>query len=392
MDPAQPGGQQPQQPGGQQPFPPQPVPPGQPHPAYQPYQQFPQYQQFPPYPIPPVAPPVNGFSIASLVSGIVCCLPPLGLVLGLVAFSQIKKKNQRGKGLAVAGTVLSAIATLLVTVGLLSGAAGDLWNGFKDGVNEAARSRPVTDLRQGDCFNAPGSGEPKEETYQVEIVTCEDPHEAEVSGTFQLTAYDRYPGEAVLGPVAERRCEDIEFSYAMDPWEIPATVEPYYYLPTPEGWKLGDRGVTCGFGTVKGDRTRGSVRRDESDLDGHQLAYLKAETGVVRTAFEQPEDDFPQAANAYRAWARVTSGALTEGADALRTYGFAPGPAELAAQRAGEFDQAARNWDKAAAAEDEDTFWDHVLAAEEALDVRTETAIRKLLDLKSTPPGPDTRA
>ncbi|MFF0449383.1 DUF4190 domain-containing protein [Streptomyces sp. NPDC004609] len=386
MDPSQQGGPQPQHPGGQQPFPPPSAPPGQAHPAYRPYQQFPQYPQ------PPAVRPVNGFSVASLVSGIVCCLPPLGLVLGLVALSQIKKKGQRGKGLAVAGTALSVIATVLVTVALAGGVAGEVWDGVKDGVNDAARSRPASELRKGDCFNAPSGGGLEDEISRVVIVTCENPHEGEVSGTFELTGYDRYPGESVLAPVAERRCEDIEFSYAMDPWEIPGTVEPYYYLPTPEGWKLGDREVNCGLATSNGDRTSGSVRRDATDLDAHQIAYLKAETGVLRTTFDQPEEEFPQAVNAYRAWARLTSTALAEGADTLRAHGFATDTVELAAQRAGEFDRAADDWDKAAGAKDENTFWDHALAAEEALDPRTETALRKILDLKTTPPAPETKA
>jgi hypothetical protein len=46
-----------------------------------------------PYPQAPQQPPMSGLAIGSLITGILCCIPPLGLILGAVALGQIKKKG-----------------------------------------------------------------------------------------------------------------------------------------------------------------------------------------------------------------------------------------------------------------------------------------------------------
>jgi len=113
-------------------------PPGQVSPgsAYPPGQVSPQQGYAPggyqPRPVPGYWPPqqqqgyvpvtkTNGLAIASLVLGIVwiAWLGSLaGLVLGLVALRQIKHNHQRGRGIAIAGVVLSGLwlALLIVTV------------------------------------------------------------------------------------------------------------------------------------------------------------------------------------------------------------------------------------------------------------------------------------
>ena len=50
----------------------------------------------------------NGFAIASFICSFV--IAPLGIVFGHIALSQIRKTNQGGTGLAVAGLVISYIA------------------------------------------------------------------------------------------------------------------------------------------------------------------------------------------------------------------------------------------------------------------------------------------
>lgn len=63
----------------------------------------------------------NGMAIASVITAIVCC-SPLGIVLGLVAKSQIRQSGQSGSGLATAGIVLGVVFTL---IGLLMVLTGD---------------------------------------------------------------------------------------------------------------------------------------------------------------------------------------------------------------------------------------------------------------------------
>ncbi|MBT2390962.1 DUF4190 domain-containing protein [Streptomyces sp. ISL-1] len=343
----------------------------------------PSTQGWQPYPQYAPRPSVNGLSIASLVVGIVCCVPPLGLVLGLISLSQIKKRGERGKGMAIAGVVLSSISTALVLVALAGGGFGEAWDGFRKGMDEASRSRSALDLRKGDCFNLPGSGVQDQETTDVGVVDCEGEHEAEVTGGFKVSGYDSYPGEGRLDDLADRRCQEINDAYALDPWALPKGTEMYYYLPTKRSWRLGDDAVTCAFAT-DGAKIRGSVRRDATTLGPHQLAYLKAESAVHEA---DPAGGFTDDPEGYRAWAHETSLALAVQAKNLREHPWPAAAAEGAKARAKEYDRARAYWDKAALAQDEDAFWDHGYEGEDALAQSTEIAVRRALGLETAPPA-----
>ena len=61
----------------------------------------------------------NGMAIASLVCAFVFF--PLGIVFGHIALSQIRRTGEQGRGLAIAGLVLSyvSIVILVVAIGVL---------------------------------------------------------------------------------------------------------------------------------------------------------------------------------------------------------------------------------------------------------------------------------
>jgi hypothetical protein len=69
---------------------------------------------------------VNLTAVWAMVVGIVtllCCqvLGPVGIILGCVALSQIKKSpGQTGSGFAIAGIVLGILALILVVIGILA--------------------------------------------------------------------------------------------------------------------------------------------------------------------------------------------------------------------------------------------------------------------------------
>jgi uncharacterized membrane protein len=67
----------------------------------------------------------NGLAIASLVLGMwLFWLGSLvGLVLGLVALKQIKRRNQGGRGIAIAGVVLSVLWPVGLVVAVIVGAS-----------------------------------------------------------------------------------------------------------------------------------------------------------------------------------------------------------------------------------------------------------------------------
>jgi hypothetical protein len=134
----QPPAQQPGQPQGQPPYgqspygqPPQQPQYGQPAGFGQPpYGQPPQtYGQHPgqPYGYPQPALGTNGLAIAALVcslAGIVTCISaPVGIVLGAVALSQIKKTGQAGRGMALAGLWIGIVLTALFVIGVAAAVA-----------------------------------------------------------------------------------------------------------------------------------------------------------------------------------------------------------------------------------------------------------------------------
>jgi len=58
----------------------------------------------------------NGFAIAGFVTSLIACAP-VGLILSAVALSQFKSDpNQKGKGLAIAGLVISLISLVFFLI------------------------------------------------------------------------------------------------------------------------------------------------------------------------------------------------------------------------------------------------------------------------------------
>ena len=85
-------------------------------PVYQqPVYQQPVYQQ--PMYLP--APRTNGFAIASFVCSLVL-INVLGIIFGHVALSQIKRTNEGGQGLAVAGLIIGYLSLGVMILALSS--------------------------------------------------------------------------------------------------------------------------------------------------------------------------------------------------------------------------------------------------------------------------------
>lgn len=69
----------------------------------------------------------NTMAIAALVSSLVglLCLglgPLLGLIFGIIALNQIKQSGERGRGMAIAGIVISGCEIALFAIFLIIGA------------------------------------------------------------------------------------------------------------------------------------------------------------------------------------------------------------------------------------------------------------------------------
>lgn len=372
-------------------IPPPPGPDQPPHPSYQghtpTYPQGPQgpyapwSQGYSPYDRPT---PVNGVAIASLVLGILCFLPALGLVLGVVALVQIRKKGERGKGMAVTGSVLSAVGLVLWALLLGAGGPSGVWDGFKDAVKE---NNSTFSLVKGDCFDAP-DGSLEGLAYDVDTVPCSGAHDGEVFAGFTMPA-GSYPGDDRVTDLADDKCYALEDRYAMDAWAVPDDVDVYYLTPTRQSWRLGDREITCVFGNVDTNSSlTGSLRKDETTLDADQLAYLKA-VRVLNAAMdtapdeEYVEDDLP----GHTKWAQRVTAALDEQARLLTAHRFAAATAPSVAALVKDLRSAREEWAKAAGATDTDTFYDHYGNGDRLLDVDRTVPARKALGLATTPPS-----
>ncbi|WUO29531.1 DUF4190 domain-containing protein [Streptomyces sp. NBC_00286] len=377
--PPPPGPQQP--PGGQYPPPPGPYGaqpgPGQGPYGYQPWGQHPPYAPFPP---PPAS--LNGFAIAALVLGILCFLPLIGLILGLIALVQIKKKGERGKGMAIAGVILSSLGTAFLVFAFASGGAAKFWEGFKEGAREGA----TFSVDKGECFDTPG-GSLEGMAYDVEKVPCAGKHDGEVFANFQMDDGD-YPGDAAINQAADDKCYTLQHAYAMDSWAVPENIAIYYFTPTRQSWDLGDREISCLFGNTDASAgLTGSLRNDETTLDADQLAYLKADQ-IHNEAMESapaeayPEDDLP----GHKQWATRVSGALTEQVDMLRAHDWdaeAQGPVATLVK---DLDTARKEWQQAAKATDPDTFYEHYEKGATLTDPQQAVTARKALGLATDPP------
>ncbi|MFB7657054.1 MULTISPECIES: DUF4190 domain-containing protein [unclassified Streptomyces] len=369
-----PPGQQP--PPGPYPAPPQPYPgawghPGHPGNPYGPYGAY------------PARPSVNGLAIAAFVLGVLCFVPAVGLVLGLVALAQIRKRGERGKGFAVAGSVLSSVGLVLWAVSLSTGGAADFWDGFRD----AARGEGTAyGLEKGQCFTTP-SGSLQGVTYDVDEVPCDEEHDGEVFATFELPG-GSFPGDAKITRAADDQCYALQDAYAMDRWALPADVDVYYLTPTSESWRTGDREITCLFGNTDERATlTGSLRNDGAGLDSDQHTYLLAEGYLNRAMDDVPEaetveDDFA----GYRVWAGQVSEALRGEIAMLDRHDWPAGADRPVAELIEDLKAAQKEWALAAKAPDVDAYYEHYGKGYDLVVADTTVTARKALGLATTPP------
>ncbi|MER6672600.1 septum formation family protein [Streptomyces sp. NPDC000983] len=370
--PHQPHGPQ-EPPGPYGPYPTGPAPvPG-------PYAPYP-YHPFGPYGVPA---PVNGLAIAALVLGILCFLPAVGLVLGLVALAQIRRRGERGRGMAIAGAVVSGVGLVLWTVVLSTGVVSDVADAFE----EAARGEGTAyALAKGDCFDSPADSL-EGVTYDVTEVPCAGRHDGEVFAVVELPG-GRFPGDDSVTRTAEDKCYVLETEYAMDYWAVPEDVGVYYLVPSRDSWAFGDREITCLYGSLddKGTLT-GSLRSDRTTLDDDQVALLEALNAVDDVLFEEPEDypedDLPVNTD----WAKDVEAVLAEQIEALEGRDWQGGSGKAVTALAEDMEDARSHWAKAAATDDVDTFYEHYDAGYDYVDGSTTVTARKALGLATTVPS-----
>ncbi|MFE4468549.1 DUF4190 domain-containing protein [Leifsonia sp. NPDC056824] len=95
-----------------------PVPPSDRSPYPSPYAQYPPYQPYPPYsPYPPPEPATNVLAIVGFITSFFVGLA--GIICGHIALSQIRRTGEKGRGLALAATIIgyAQVALLALWIG-----------------------------------------------------------------------------------------------------------------------------------------------------------------------------------------------------------------------------------------------------------------------------------
>ncbi|MFG1933184.1 septum formation family protein [Mycobacterium sp. NPDC048908] len=215
---------QPQQPFGPygQPAPGQyPPPQGAYQPPPMPYQQQPQ----PGYYAPPPAQPTNWWAVVSLIFGLIGGVL-ISVICGVVGLKKAKQ-GQGGRGLAIAGLVLSGLWVVGLVIGLTL--ALTVWKG----------TVTATDVQVGDCLEKiPDSMQ----VLTLNTVGCDETHAGEVFAVLQMPEGD-FPGQSAIEEF-QNKCEPALATYSPEAL-VDDSVQMYVLYPTAETWAQGDRAVTC---------------------------------------------------------------------------------------------------------------------------------------------------
>lgn len=187
---------------------------------------------------PPPQKPTNWWAIVSLVFGILGGVL-ISVVCGIVGLNRAKK-GQGGRGMAIAGLVLSALWVLGLVLGLI------LYLSFDKGTVTA------TEVKVGDCLKEiPGSAR----VLTVDTVACDQLHAGEVYAVLLMPDGD-FPGQDAIEDY-QAKCQPELASYSPDAM-TDDSVQLYVLYPTQETWDQGDRAVTC-IATLNPPRT-GSIK------------------------------------------------------------------------------------------------------------------------------------
>jgi hypothetical protein len=217
------------------------MPPGDYRPPPPPggYPPPPSYYPAPPYypapgAYPPPAPGTNWWAVISLIFGLIGGVL-ISVVCGIVGLNRAKK-GQGGRGMAIAGLVLSglwALGIVALVVFLLL---------FDKGTVSA------TEVKAGDCLKElPASGL----VITVDTAPCGEPHAGEIFSVMTMPDGD-FPGQFAIEEY-QNKCAPELADYSPEAAED-ADVGLFVLYPSEDSWGQGDRTVTC-IATTDSPRT-----------------------------------------------------------------------------------------------------------------------------------------
>jgi hypothetical protein len=181
----------------------------------------------------------SGWAVASFILGIFAVVP-LSVIFGFVGLQRIRRLGQRGKGLAIAGLILSLIwVVVFVAVSVVGNGAATRQS--SSGKITHRGNLGVFALATGDCFDNPTN------TKDIETVTaipCSQPHDSQVFAKFDLSGGDAaYPAPAALNKMADTGCNSRTGS--IDKPKTTAGMTIRVLFPQENAWADGQRTVSC---------------------------------------------------------------------------------------------------------------------------------------------------
>jgi hypothetical protein len=123
------------------------------------------------------------------------------------------------------------------------------------GVLAACGQGNVFSLEVGQCFQDQSAAT---EVSDVEVVDCDDAHDNEVYGLFDLPDGD-YPGAEAVQEAAVLGCYDRFEGFVGRDYES-SRLDFGWLYPTSDSWDNGDREVICMLSELSGEQLIGSMK------------------------------------------------------------------------------------------------------------------------------------
>jgi len=275
-------------------------PPPVPGPAAEPWGQAPAYAwaDAPLTPGPP-ADGTNGQAIAAFVLGLLA-IAPVSVVLGIVALVRIGRTRQRGKGLAIAGLVLSGAWCAVAVAAIMLGAV--YVSSHPDALSPSPGMRLVSELSPGTCFDVTPD---QAVTNWVTVVSCIQPHDRQLYD--KIDFHGAYPGQAESRDQSQAACVRALGTAFIDPLGIEGAARLFFYAPAQSSYLAGGAQAWCTLSAESG-RLSGNLMQSSGDYTTEQLGFLKAteQTVLLRTGVgAMAVGDLPQAQDFAAQLARV---------------------------------------------------------------------------------------
>ena len=189
---------------------------------------------------PPASGKTSGWAIASFITGLLAIFV-LGAIFGVVALRRINRLGQRGRGLAIAGLVLSAIWLVVIVIAIALSNLGNATRSPATGSITHGGSLSVFSLAVGDCFNNPPGAT---SLTSVTAIPCSQAHNAQIYAKFNLSgSMVSYPGDTALTNDATKGC-NARISI-LNKSKIKDSMTIRFLFPQQDSWIAGHRTVTC---------------------------------------------------------------------------------------------------------------------------------------------------